>query len=129
MSKEATEAAIRSLRRQIESSSASALELEEKISRLEAAKTAVEASYDDIRSFVDWVGFYDVGRSWLGENREGFEARKAETKVCGDALCSGVEDCYGQICGKLEALRRELSDCRASAASMSASLGSLYLAL
>lgn len=118
-----TQAAMGALRNQIAADEGRAAELEEKIQRLETAKASVKDSYSDIKSFVDWVGNYDVGTSWLGENREKFEERKTQTKEAGDTLVDSVEEKHEQIDGKLKQLKSELSDCRNSIGWASFKLG------
>lgn len=77
------------------------------IDRLEAARDAVGAIYQDDKSFVSWVNSYDVGGSWQGSRREEFEEAKRCAKASGEEYCCGVAEIHQAICDKITQLENE----------------------
>lgn len=84
--------------------------LSAQIDRLYRAKSAVEGIYRDDRSWVSWLGSYDVGGAWQGGRREEFEAAKRSAKSCGDEYCNGVAEVHRAICAKITQLENERAD-------------------
>lgn len=85
-------------------------DLTAKIQRLEAAKSAIDAAYQDDKSFVSWVRSYDVGASWQGTKREEFEATKSSAAGAGDGYCNAVNELYHTVCNKITQLENERAD-------------------
>lgn len=100
-------------------------EIERLIERLLCAKNEVMAIRNDMRSFVSWVNTYDVGCSWLGENREDFETEKSDASSAGYVYIDNVDTRLEDIGEKIKQLRQEQSSNNSSMRGMSLSIWQL----
>lgn len=100
-------------------------EIERLIERLLCAKNEVMAIRNDMQSFVSWVNAYDVGCSWLGENREDFETEKSDASSAGYAYIDNVDTRLEAIGEKIKQLRQEQSSNNSSMRGMSLSIWQL----